>query len=131
MHETAPGSRSEPHAGHFVGAPLAAAGGGGAGGGGAAAGGRGVEPDAAPVAAATSWGAAAPTTNMFWHFGQRTCLPVASSGTCIRVWHFVQLMICGMIDLCGLRGSVPQVTLISSSRVPRSAASHYPPGCGR
>src|SRR5947199_94651 len=83
----------EPPAGHLVGGPFAAAGGGGAGGGaagfgGGGAAGRGTEPEAPPPAAApTSWGAAAgagaPMTNRFWQPGQRTCLPVASSGTCI------------------------------------------------
>src|SRR5262249_11433065 len=60
MQATAPGLRSEPHAGHFVGAPFCAvgagAGGGDAGGG---ADGFGIGPDE-PTPAATGCGAGAP-----------------------------------------------------------------------
>src|SRR5207302_4877859 len=35
----------------------------------------------------------------FWQLGHLTCLPVASSGTCIRIGHLGQLMTWGMIVL--------------------------------
>src|SRR5436190_10290 len=58
MQATAPGSRSEPQAGHLVGAAAgccALGGGGAAALGGGAAAGRGTEPEAAPAAAPTGW----------------------------------------------------------------------------
>jgi hypothetical protein len=47
-----------------------------------------------PTAAPTRAGA--PTGNIVWQLGQRTILPVASSGTWSRVEHFGQLITCGI-----------------------------------
>src|SRR5438128_10036546 len=97
MQATAPGNRSEPHAGHFVGA---AAGLGGAPAGSEACG-RGADPDPPPAAtpAPTGCGAGvAPIMKTVWHLGHLTCLPVASSGTCIRIGNMVQLITWCMID---------------------------------
>src|SRR5437763_13445745 len=109
MQAMAPGLRSEPQAGHFVGAPLGA-------GGAVGADGPAVGPDGAPVegrggggggagslgapagtAAPTGWGAGIGKT--VWHLGQRTCLPAEPSGTCSAIEHFGQLITCGMVVL--------------------------------
>src|SRR5579885_78149 len=94
MQETAPSSSGDLQAGQTVGGAGGAAGFGGGGGGAAGRGGGAAAPAAAlgPPAAApapTGWGAAAgrgePTWNTCLQVGQRTCLPAASSGTCIAV----------------------------------------------
>src|SRR6516162_5883059 len=113
MHEMAPGSRSALQAGHFVGpcgllAAVGAAGGaadsvgaggrgGGAGRGAAADAGGGAGAAAAPAPTGCSAGAGIVKTSL--QVGQRTCLPAALSGTCIRVWHFGQAITCGMVFL--------------------------------
>src|SRR5437773_1755681 len=91
MQATAPGSRSEPHAGHFVGVD------------GAAAGlvatpeprlRLGVEPR---LTLADDGGAEDPgTTNGFLQPGQRNVLPAEPSGSCIALLQLGQLMIRAM-----------------------------------
>jgi hypothetical protein len=55
--------------------------------------GDGALPNAAAAAAA---GAGAPTVKIFLQEGQRNCLPVELSPTCMAVEHFVQVMTIGM-----------------------------------
>src|SRR5205809_2564109 len=98
MQAMAPGSKGDLQAGHSVGvAPRlrsGAEGAGARGGGGGGVGAAGAGRDGAPTPAATGWRAgAAATANTSWHDGQRTCLPPASSGTCIGLVHFGQRMI--------------------------------------
>lgn len=84
MQAIAPGSRGALQAGHsLVGAEGVAAGGGGGDGR------AGTDTDGddgrAGAPAATGSRAGAAMRNARWHFGQRTCLPTASSGTRIGV----------------------------------------------
>src|SRR5262245_30844143 len=90
MHAIAPGSKIALQAGHSFGLAAGAAAGGGVGvgvgrGGTDAGGMEGRAAGRAGAPAATGSRAGAATRNARWHFGQRTCLPAASSGTRIAV----------------------------------------------
>src|SRR5437868_1376603 len=109
MQAMAPGLRSEPQAGHFVGGPVGRCGAVGAEGLGVDAEGApppegcGTGPGGGPLGAPT--GTPAPTGcgagigKTVWHLGQRTCLPTEPSGTDSGTEHFGQPIICGMTIL--------------------------------
>src|SRR3954464_423488 len=114
MQAMAPGLRSEPQAGHFVGGPVGRCGAVGAEGPGVGAEGApppvggGTGPGGGPLGAPA--GTPAPTGcgsgigagigagigKTVWHLGQRTCLPTEPSGTDSGTEHFGQPMICAM-----------------------------------
>src|SRR5437899_11577574 len=91
MQAMAPGLRSEPQAGHFVGGP-----GGRDGGGSPPLGGRGSGGGGGGTCLPTFGSGIGKTV---WHLGHRTCLPTEPSGTCSSIEHFGQSIICGIVSL--------------------------------
>src|SRR5437868_1419865 len=108
MQAMAPGSSSEPHAGHLFDAGAGVGGGAGGGlgtwagllgAGGALTLGGGGGVGAAATAAATGSRVVAGTVKTVLQVGQRNCLPAELSPTCMAVLQWEQLMICGMVVL--------------------------------
>src|SRR5262249_55625192 len=109
MQAMAPGLRSEPQAGHFVGGPGGGGDGVGAEGPGVGTGGGGpplsggAGPGGGPVGASagtvTPTGCGAGIGKTVWHLGHRTCLPTEPSGTDNGTEHLGQPIICGMVIL--------------------------------